>query len=50
LAHRPALPAAHPHRTPAEETIYEQIDRVRSHLAEEAAKLIDDTCAAPKAM
>jgi hypothetical protein len=39
------LPRIHTERLPME-TIYEQIDRVRSQLAEEAAKLIDDACAA----
>jgi len=39
------LPRIHTERLPME-TIYEQIDRVRDQLAEEAAKLIDDACAA----
>ena len=39
------LPRIHTERLPME-TIYEQIDRVRGQLAEEAAKLVDDSCAA----
>ena len=39
------VPRIHTERLPME-TIYEQIDRVRGQLAEEAAKLVDDSCAA----
>lgn len=39
------LPRIHTERLPME-TIYEQIDRVRGQLAEEAAQLIEDACSA----
>jgi hypothetical protein len=39
------MPRVHTTQLPME-TIYEQIDRVRGQLAEEATRLVDETCAA----